>query len=270
MKPLSEGELRMNQQAATVAASVLSEPVEAATRCQQVTKDMQLGAAGFGGFTRAMSRANMAIGRATPGTMGQMSKQMETAGLPNSFILAVTSSQVHALEDKHQGDVLVAGKVLKSWDRAGFQARRGADRMNAYRGVPDDRQVLILFLPIEGGRSRILQAAARNAAAAGSPGFPHHVMVAKDAPSQRVIDALGASGGAGPNIMIGGQSLQDMIAKASAPAQAAPAAAVAPPAYTPPQPSAAQRLQELETLRATGVITDAEYTATRQQIIGEI
>jgi hypothetical protein len=26
----------------------------------------------------------------------------------------------------------------------------------------------------------------------------------------------------------------------------------------------------LETLRATGVITDAEYAATRQQIIGEI
>ena len=269
MNPSSEEELRINQQAAAVAASVLSEPVEAATRCQQVTKDMQLGAAGFGGFTRAMSRANMAMGRAMPGTMGQMSRQMEMAGLPNSFILAITRSQVHALEDKRQGDVLVAGQVLKSWDRAGFQARRSSDRMNAYRGVPDDRQVLILFLPIEGGRSRIMQAAARNAAAAGSAGFPHQVMIAKDAPSQRVIDALGATGGAGPNIIIGGQSLQDMIANASAAAQVA-AAPVAPPAYTPPQPSAAQRLQELETLRATGVISDAEYTAKRTQIISEI
>jgi hypothetical protein len=29
-------------------------------------------------------------------------------------------------------------------------------------------------------------------------------------------------------------------------------------------------LQELETLRATGAITDAEYTAKRQQIISEL
>jgi hypothetical protein len=39
---------------------------------------------------------------------------------------------------------------------------------------------------------------------------------------------------------------------------------------SPSHPSAAQRLQKLETLRAAGVITDAEYTAKRQQIIGEI
>jgi hypothetical protein len=38
----------------------------------------------------------------------------------------------------------------------------------------------------------------------------------------------------------------------------------------PSQPSVAQRLQELETLRATGVIWDAEYTAKREKIITEI
>ena len=38
----------------------------------------------------------------------------------------------------------------------------------------------------------------------------------------------------------------------------------------PSQPSVAQRLQELETLRATGVISDAESTAKREQVIGEI
>ena len=264
MNPLSDSELRINQQAAAVAASVLSEPVEAAARCEQVTRDMRRKASGLGGFTRGMARVNDALGRATPGTMGQMSTQMETAGLPNSFILAITRSHVHALEERRQGDDLVPGRVLKSWARAGFVARRGNDRANAYRGIPDDRQALILFLPIEGGRSRMMQAAARNAAAAGSPGFPHQVMVAKDAPSQRVIDALGATGG-GPNITIGGRSLQDMIAQA-APPQAAPA----PPVYTQPQPSAAQRLQELETLRATGVITDAEYARKREQIISEL
>jgi hypothetical protein len=176
----------MNQQAAMAAASVLSEPVEAAARSEQVTRDMRREASGFRGLTRGLMRANDALGRATPGTMGQMSTQMETAGLPSSFILAVTRSHVHAIEERQQGDDLLPGRVLKPWDRAGFQARRGNDRANAYRGVPADRQVLILFLPIE-GRGRIMQAAARNAAAAGSPGFPHQMMVAKDAPSQRLI-----------------------------------------------------------------------------------
>jgi hypothetical protein len=38
----------------------------------------------------------------------------------------------------------------------------------------------------------------------------------------------------------------------------------------PPPPSTAQRLQELETLRAMGTITDAEYTAKRQKIISDL
>ncbi|MHC9296764.1 SHOCT domain-containing protein [Mycobacterium sp. LTG2003] len=50
-------------------------------------------------------------------------------------------------------------------------------------------------------------------------------------------------------------------------AQAAPAAA---PFMVPPEPSTAQRLQELETLRATGAVTEAEYTAKRQQIIADL
>lgn len=134
MNPLSDGESLLNHQAATVAASVLSEPVEAAAPCQQLTRDMQRKASGFGGIARGVMRFNDAVGRATPGTMGQMSRQMETAGLPNRFILAVTRSHVHALDEKRQGDNLVAGGVLKSWDRAGFQARRGNDRSNAFRG----------------------------------------------------------------------------------------------------------------------------------------
>lgn len=58
---------------------------------------------------------------------------------------------------------------------------------------------------------------------------------------------------------------------ATAPPQAAPPQ-TAPPAYAPPMPevSTAQRLQELETLRATGSITEAEYTAKRQQILADL
>ena len=47
-------------------------------------------------------------------------------------------------------------------------------------------------------------------------------------------------------------------------------AAGAPPPATSPGLSVTERLQEVETLRATGVISDAEYTAKRAQIIGEI
>ena len=53
---------------------------------------------------------------------------------------------------------------------------------------------------------------------------------------------------------------------APAPAPAAPSA----PVMAPPPPSTAQRLQELETLRAMGTITDAEYTAKRQKIISDL
>lgn len=78
------------------------------------------------------------------------------------------------------------------------------------------------------------------------------------------------------------QQIQAVVRRAAAqqtaaapqptPAPAAqPAPAVAPqPVFTPPAPSVSQRLQELETLRATGAISEAEYTTKRQQIISEI
>ncbi|WP_135452839.1 SHOCT domain-containing protein [Mycobacterium sp. DL99] len=42
------------------------------------------------------------------------------------------------------------------------------------------------------------------------------------------------------------------------------------PFIAPPAPSTAQRLQELETLRATGAISEDEYTSKRQQIIADL
>jgi hypothetical protein len=64
------------------------------------------------------------------------------------------------------------------------------------------------------------------------------------------------------------QAVVRRVAAQQAPA-AAPAAAAAP-VVTPPQPPIAQRLQELDTLRATGALTDQEYNARRAQIISEI
>ena len=44
----------------------------------------------------------------------------------------------------------------------------------------------------------------------------------------------------------------------------------APLIVAPPEPTTAQRLQELETLRATGAISDDEYNAKRQQILADL
>ncbi|MFV8170804.1 SHOCT domain-containing protein [Mycolicibacterium peregrinum] len=60
---------------------------------------------------------------------------------------------------------------------------------------------------------------------------------------------------------------QPAPAPAPAPSAAAPAAA---PFLAPPAPSTAQRLQELETLRATGAVSEEEYAAKRQQIISDL
>lgn len=63
-------------------------------------------------------------------------------------------------------------------------------------------------------------------------------------------------------------------AQPASPAAASPAGAPTPtpaPSFmSAPSPSTSQRLQELETLRATGAISDTEYTTKRQQIIAEL
>ncbi|MGY4712314.1 SHOCT domain-containing protein [Mycolicibacterium sp. CBM1] len=78
------------------------------------------------------------------------------------------------------------------------------------------------------------------------------------------------------------QQVMDVVRRAAATASASagtPPPPPAPPAsppmpqpYLPPIPdmTTAQRLQELATLRATGTITEAEYTAKRQQILSEL
>lgn len=252
MKLLSADELRMNEQAASVAASVLSEPVEAATRCEQVTVDMTAEAAGVGAVNRGLMRGMMKMNKAS--SVGRMADGLRSAGLPNSFVLAVTASKVYALEDNQRRGELVGGKVLKSWDREGFQARLGNPVTNPGLGIPDDRRVLILLLPIEGGNNRYLQAAARNTA--HTPGMPRKVMVAKDSSSQAVIDRL-VSASAGPNIMIGGTSVQELMAQAGG--AAAPAA-----------PDPMERLSKLADLHQRGVLTDEEFSAQKAKILGQV
>jgi Short C-terminal domain len=65
-----------------------------------------------------------------------------------------------------------------------------------------------------------------------------------------------------------------LIALAIAPAGPGPAPppAAPPPAQymAPPEPSTSQRLQELETLRATGAVSEEEYNTKRAQILSEL
>ncbi|WP_137148915.1 SHOCT domain-containing protein [Mycolicibacterium sp. CR10] len=70
------------------------------------------------------------------------------------------------------------------------------------------------------------------------------------------------------------QQVQSIVRHAAS-RQAAPPPPPVPAAAAPfipasAEPTTAQRLQELETLRATGSISDAEYTAKREQIIAEL
>jgi hypothetical protein len=66
------------------------------------------------------------------------------------------------------------------------------------------------------------------------------------------------------------QQIQAVVRRA-AEQQASPGPAAQPaPVPTPPQQSIGERLQELETLRASSALTDQEYTSRRAQIISEI
>ncbi len=63
------------------------------------------------------------------------------------------------------------------------------------------------------------------------------------------------------------QQVQEIVRRAAA---TAPPAGTPPPVAAPAEPTTSQRLAELETLRATGSITDDEYRLKREQIIAEI
>lgn len=93
------------------------------------------------------------------------------------------------------------------------------------------------------------------------------ILKANNVPLDRMVDIRS-------NPALRGQ-IQEVVRRAAehpAPAaQPAPAAHSAPAAVvTPPEPSIAARLQELNDLRASGALTEQEYNSRRAQIISEI
>ena len=185
MKALTGEDLRMNEQAKDVATSVLGESVRAATRCEQITQGMQIGAArrgkamrGVAKFGRGMAKPmSLAVG------MSRMEKDLRGGGLPKSFVLAITDSKVAAIESKQRDGQLIPGDVVKTWGRDEISGRAGTASL-----VPgDDRQQLTLYLPANDFKSKHMKAAA---AQMGAHGRPVDFLVAKDEASQEVIKLL--------------------------------------------------------------------------------
>lgn len=65
------------------------------------------------------------------------------------------------------------------------------------------------------------------------------------------------------------QQVLDIVRRAAARPSAVPVAAT-PPVPAPPTLTVSQRLQQLDILRATGAVTDAEYEAKRREILADL
>jgi hypothetical protein len=246
---------QINEQALSVASSATNDSVIAAAHCEQVTQGQQLKAAGVGGGSRMAAKFGTKLGGAVMPSVGNMSKGLKGAGLPENFILAVTSSQIVALEEKEKKGELKAGKVLKSWDRQEVRASMGNDIVGAVSGTPEDRQLITLYLPLDGSKSKYLAAAANMQAAAGATGQPTRFQIAKDEASNALAKELVGDNPAVPNVQIGNMNLGQMAAMQS-PGQATPAG------------DSTAELEKLAQLHASGALTDEEFAAQKAKIIG--
>ncbi len=178
----------INQQAATVAAAVLSEPVVAATLAQSRIPFIKKFENRSRWFGRGATEQNAYDNR-----ISSTEVWLESGGLPDSFILAVTASSIFVIEDKRKDAQLFAGQVLKTYVRSGFRASVDARPLST--SVPLDCQLLMLCLPLEAVKNRAmnrgLQQIAERLVARGLPPVAEHAFViGRDAPTQGVIDAL--------------------------------------------------------------------------------
>jgi Short C-terminal domain len=252
---------QVNAQAMQIASSVLNDSVVAAAHMEQVTQDQQLKAAGVGGGSRMAAKFGTKLGGAMMPSVGNMAKGLQGAGLPESFILAVTSDQVVAIEEKEKKGELKPGKVLKSWARDEVRASMGNQVIEAVSGTPGDRQQITLYIPLDGSKSKYLAAAANMQAAAGVQGQPTRFQIAKDEASSALAKELIGDQPAVPNVQIGGMDMGQM-------------AAMQQQAMGGTQPQAAAggdstaQLEKLAQLHASGALTDEEFAAEKAKIIG--
>jgi hypothetical protein len=167
----------------------------------------------------------------------------------------VTANQVVALEEKEKKGELKSGKVLKSWDRQEIRASVGNQVIGAVSGTPEDRQVITLYLPLDGSKSKYLAAAAQMQANAGVTGQPTNFQIAKDEASNALAKELVGDEPAVPNVQIGNMNMGQMAAMQMG-GQAAGSG------------DSTAQLEKLAQLHASGALTDAEFEAQKAKIIG--
>ncbi|HEY1237921.1 MAG TPA: SHOCT domain-containing protein [Solirubrobacterales bacterium] len=251
---------QINEQAMTVATAVTNDSVVAAAHMEQVTQDQQLKAAGVGGGSRKAAKFGTKLGGAIMPSVGNMSKGLQGSGLPENFILAVTSNEIVAIEEKEKKGELKPGKVLKSWDRQEVRAAMGNDVIGAVSGTPDDRQLITLYLPLDGSKSKYLAAAAEMQAKAGVTGQPTRFQIAKDEPSNALAKELIGDNPAVPNVQVGNMNLGQMAGMQAAGMQM--------PGQAPAPADSTAQLEKLAQLHASGALTDEEFAAQKAKIIG--
>ena len=141
--------------------------------------------------------------------------------------------------------------------------RRGADRTALVGWLLKTQEVSLLLKQLSVLRARVLEAVQLLEHA--ELVYVHSITHGSDSGSStrywRATDAGMAALASGRDAVR--QRINYRTGAASAPA-------VAPPDLVPPRASSAQRLQELEALRATGAISDVEYIAKRERIIDEL
>ena len=124
--------------------------------------------------------------------------------------------------------------MVRPWDRTSFKAGLSSDAHNRLEGIPSDQRIIYLELPPDAfSDPREQQRSCSFIAVSGCPDQFRHCQGRQEPASPRRARPreIGAE---------------------------------------PPPTSGTQRLQELETLRATGVISVAEYSRNPEQIISEL
>jgi hypothetical protein len=251
MNTLTSEDLSLNAQAATAAAAATGDSITAAARCELITNDDTLAAAGVGGMSRGMMKGMRAMNKVAMPRFSSDMSNLQDGGLPKIFVLAVSSTRVYALEDKHDGARLVLGKVIKEWEREGFLAKSGSMSgaiIAATSGLPDDRQVLTIYVPLEGGKTKYMQAAERQTAAVSaavgvSTGMPRKLALAKDEASDALIAAIAQQGP--PRVMVGDQLIGQ------------PGSGADP----------ASQLTQLAALRDRGLLSSEEFESQKARIL---
>ncbi len=234
--------MSLNDQALAGAAGVLKkEAVVPASMCRRFSVQDRV-ISQFAGMQKLALQ--MKVGSADSMGMNQ--------NLPEQFLIAVTDTQVHALEAKDKRGRLKVGKPCVTWDRQALEpvlAPPLPPEVPGFLDTPADSQVVVVHPPPD-----LRRASSIRKKLAGPKGAPVHLLFGVDPVSQQVVDLLVADGQAS-----GGH----------APASSFPGASFlgSPTVGSGSDRDRLDNLARLGDLHASGVLTDAEFDAQKAAIL---